>query len=110
MWAQSFGWEDPPEEGMANYPSMLAWEIPWTEEPGGLQCMGSHRVRHNRSDLASMHLYPTTSNRGSWGKMKRNIRTNHYEGSTDKTVDQASAEEITHVLYQNLLCSSTSYI
>ena len=32
------------EEGMANYPSMLAWEIPWTEEPGGLQCMGSQRV------------------------------------------------------------------
>ena len=47
MWAQSFGWEDPLEEGTANYSTMLAWEIPWTEEPGGLQSIGSHRVRHN---------------------------------------------------------------
>ena len=35
-WVQSLGWEDPLEEGMATYSSMLAWRIPWTEEPGGL--------------------------------------------------------------------------
>ena len=49
---QSLCWEDPLEEGMATYSSILAWEIPWTEEPGGLQSMGSQRVRHNDSDLA----------------------------------------------------------
>ena len=36
-----------PEEGMATPSSTLAWRIPWTEEPGGLQSIGSHRVRHN---------------------------------------------------------------
>ena len=35
-WTQSLGWEDPLEKGMATHPSILAWEIPWTEEPGGL--------------------------------------------------------------------------
>ena len=49
------GREDLPEEGMATHSSMLAWKIPWTEEPGGLQCIGLHRVRHNQSDLACMH-------------------------------------------------------
>ena len=44
---QSLGWEDPLEEGMAIDSSILAWRIPWTEEPDGLQSMGSHRVGHN---------------------------------------------------------------
>ena len=44
---QSLGWEDPLEKEMAIHSSTLAWKIPWTEEPGGLQSMGSQRVRHN---------------------------------------------------------------
>ena len=40
-------WEDPLEEGMGNHSSTLAWRIPWTEEPGGLQSIGSLRVRHD---------------------------------------------------------------
>ena len=44
---QSLGQEDPLEEGMATHSSILAWSIPWTEEPGGLQSMGSQRVRHD---------------------------------------------------------------
>ena len=43
----SLGREDPLEEGMATHSSILAWKIPWTEEPGGLQSMGSQRVRHD---------------------------------------------------------------
>ena len=46
-WVHSLGWEDPLEEGMATYSSILAWRIPWTEEPGGLQPKGSQRVRHD---------------------------------------------------------------
>ena len=42
--ATEVGQEDPLEEGMATHSSILAWEIPWTEEPGGLQSMGSQRV------------------------------------------------------------------
>ena len=41
------GWEDPLEKGMAAHSSILVWRIPWTEEPGELQSMGSQRVRHN---------------------------------------------------------------
>ena len=41
------GWEDPLEEGMATHCSILAWRIPWTEEPGRIQSIGSHRVRHD---------------------------------------------------------------
>ena len=43
----SLGWEDLLEEEMATLSSILAWKIPWTEEPGGLQSMGSQRVGHN---------------------------------------------------------------
>ena len=40
------GWKDPLEEEMATHPRILTWEIPWTEEPGGLQSMGSQRAGH----------------------------------------------------------------
>ena len=43
------------EEGVAIHSSILAWGIPWTEEPGGLQSIASQRVRHKRSDLAYKH-------------------------------------------------------
>jgi len=46
-WVRSLGWEDPLEKGMATHPSILAWRISWTKEPGRLQFMGSQRVRHN---------------------------------------------------------------
>ena len=46
-WVQSLSWEDPLEEGMATPVFILAWRILWTEEPGGLQSMGSQRVRHD---------------------------------------------------------------
>ena len=44
---QFLGWEDPLEKGMATHSSIVAWRIPWTEEPGGLQFTGSQRVRHD---------------------------------------------------------------
>ena len=46
-WVQSLGQEDSLEEGMATHSSILAWRIPWTEKPGGLQSMGLQRVRHH---------------------------------------------------------------
>ena len=45
--ARSLGWEDLLEKGMATHSRILAWRIPWTEEPVGLQSMGSQRVGHN---------------------------------------------------------------
>ena len=46
-WVLSLGWDDPLEEGIATHSSILAWRIPWTEEPGGLQSVGSQRVGNN---------------------------------------------------------------
>ena len=43
-WLRSLVWEDPLDKGMASHSSILAWRIPWTEEPGGLQSMGLQRV------------------------------------------------------------------
>ena len=47
-WVWSLGWADPLEKGMATHSSSLAWRIPWTEEPGGLQSMGSQSIEYNR--------------------------------------------------------------
>ena len=71
---QSLAWEDPLEEGMATHSSIVAWRIPWTEEPGGLQPMGLQRVRHDRSyfmhafvaeHLKALHSMPVWS----WDRM-----------------------------------------
>ena len=51
-WVWSLGQEDALKEGMATHSSILAWRIPWTEEPSGLQSVGSQRVWHNWNDLA----------------------------------------------------------
>ena len=46
-WVRSLGWEDPLEKEMATHSSILAWKIPWTEEPGRLKSVGSQRVGHD---------------------------------------------------------------
>ena len=55
---RSLDWEDPLEEGMATHSSILAWRSPWTEKPGGLQSLGSQRVRHDlaRTNKAIMNI------------------------------------------------------
>ena len=64
MWARSLGWEDPLEKEMATHSSIIAWEIPWTEEPTGaweLQSMALQVVRHNLGTdhtLMSLPYYP----------------------------------------------------
>ena len=59
-WVWSLGQEDPPEEGTATHSSILAWRIPWTEEPGRLQSMGSQRVRYDWDNSAPMHTHVHT--------------------------------------------------
>ena len=56
---RSLGREDPLEEGMATHPSILAWEIPWTEEPGGLQSKGLQRVQHDLVTNNSLQISTT---------------------------------------------------
>ena len=55
IWVWSLGQEDPLEKGTATHSNILAWRIPWTEEPGRCQSIGSQRVRHDRSNLAHTH-------------------------------------------------------
>ena len=53
---RSLGWEDPLEKEMATHSSTLAWKIPWTEEPGRLQSMGSQRVGHDGETAFSISI------------------------------------------------------
>ena len=53
--ASSLGWEGPLEEGLATPSSIVAWRIPWTEEPGRLRSLGLQRSGHDQSDLAHTH-------------------------------------------------------
>ena len=62
-WVQSLGWEDLLEEEMATLSSILAWRIPWTEEPGRLQSIGSQRVGHGRMTNTHAHTRFLSSQR-----------------------------------------------
>ena len=55
---RSLGWEEPLEKEMATHSSILAWKIPWTEEPGGQQSMGSQRVGPEPLSTSSQHTVP----------------------------------------------------
>ena len=67
MWVRSLAWEDPLEEEMATHSSILAWRIPWTEEPGGLQSMGSQRMRQDGACRhAHIPVIPPVLKQGCW--------------------------------------------
>ena len=57
----SLGWADPLENKMTTHSSILAWEIPWTEEPGRIQSMGSQKSRTRLTDLKTTIVCPTTT-------------------------------------------------
>ena len=65
---QSLGWEDILEKGMATHSSILAWRIPWTEEPGGLQSMGSQKVGHNWTTNTLAMFWTFYLNKGNKNK------------------------------------------
>ena len=67
-WARSPGREDPLEEGMATHSSIVAWRIPWTEEPGGLQSMESPRARHNWVTITHITLEKPKTERADTGR------------------------------------------
>ena len=82
MWVRSLGREDTLEKGMATHSSILAWEILWTEEPGGLQSIASQGVRHdiaantNTTDLTGPH-----GTNGVWEQSSRRGKRCHWRGS-----------------------------
>ena len=89
------GWEDALQTGMATHSSILAWEVPWTQEPGGLGSTGSQRVEHNWSSLARTHqkfmwLWKSdkytqkslvVSNDSTMTKLKMNMISQNYHSS-----------------------------
>ena len=66
-------WEDPLEEGMATHSSILAWRIPWTEEPGGPQYIGSQRIRHDWATKQSASYYRPQKSCLSWHFIQHHI-------------------------------------
>ena len=58
-WVPSLDWEDPLEKGMTTHSSILAWRIPWSEESGGLQSMGSQRIGHDLATNISIFIFFT---------------------------------------------------
>ena len=82
----TLGWEDSLEEEMATHSSILAWEIPWTVEPGGLPSMGSQRVGHN---LATEQQYQTGSSGIPSSFPDSEITTTPLKGKIDETQESA---------------------
>ena len=91
-WVQSLGWDDPLEKGMATHSSILAWRIPWTEEPGRLQSMGLQRVRH---DWATFILSKSIPSLRDTQKFWRNT---HREPATNVSCVKPA------ILVQGFLC------
>ena len=73
-WVWSLGWEDPLEKGMPIPSNILAWRIPWTEEPGGLQSMGLQRVGHDWMTNTHIHTHTQTHTHG----LIRGLKTGVY--------------------------------
>ena len=80
-WVPSLGGEDPMEKGMATHSGILAWRIPWTEEPGGIQSMGSQRVGHNWSDVACTTESKSEETLREWERERDRVREQswHFE-------------------------------
>ena len=89
------GWEDPVDNRMATHSSVLAWRIPWTEEPGGLQSIGLHRVRHDWGDLARTHAHTHwVRERKEKYDFKVFGRRDWQDGSTIKNEKECSGKKV----------------
>ena len=94
-WVQSLGWEDLLEKEMETHFSILAWKIPWMEEPSGLQSMGSLRVRTQLSDFTfTFHFSLSCIGEGNSNPLQCSCLENPRDGGkwltgTDEVVDQA---------------------
>ena len=76
MWDQSLGWEDPLEKGMATHSSIYFGRVPWAEESGRLQSMGSHRVGHEWGDLVAERGKPVQVQRDKTGALGQEVQEN----------------------------------
>ena len=119
-WVWSLGWEHPLDKGMATHSSVLAWRIPWTEEPGGLQSTGSQRVRHDREALTprlgnhQVHLHSRRifPERSLWAKqcVRGSVCVAHWIGQTDVklTAISTASKTMTQRRYERTFCYFSS--
>ena len=87
------GWEEPMETGMATHSSILAWRIPWTEEPGGLQSMASQRVGHEQF---SMHEI----------ECEKEYLSMYYVCTTELLCCAAETNTALFIIYSSIKCIS----
>ena len=85
-WVWSLGWDDPLEEDIATHSRILAWRIPWTEEPGRLQSIVSHRVGHNLAHSAHMTELPPPWKIKPQAPVKTGSRSTTLQGADVRTV------------------------
>jgi len=107
--AQSLGQEDPLEEAMATHSNILDWEIPWREEPGGLQSMRSKRARHSWSDWAWHGTW--IAKVGDSGCTDSRIAAKINKAKTDmeaqsQSLTEKSSEESEEMIKGDYLCQS----
>ena len=119
-WVWSLGWEDSLDKGMSTHSSVLAWRIPWTEEPGGLQSTGSQRVRHDREALTptlgnhQVHLYSwrILPERSLWAKqhVRSSVCVAHWICQTDVklTAICTASKTMTQRRYERTFCYFSS--
>ena len=104
MRVQSLGGGGPLEEGMANHSSILAWRIPWAEEPGGLQSMGSRRVRHDSNWART---------RACWhqdhGKKKKDVKQSPRLFQKTREVELQFRSFLTQNVFSSFLPPSLSF-
>ena len=112
----SLGWEDLHEKEMANHPSILAWEIPWTEEPGGLQSTGSQKVRQDWATYTSLqdillvrcilrsYIPPTLFQLFSHGIILAHHQkiSKYLSGSVSKTTVTSGGHIKVHLIYTHI--------
>ena len=101
-WVWSLGWEDPLEKGMAKHSSILARTIPWTEEPGRLQSMGSQRVRHDWATEQEKVQKPQREGK----RVRRDWRDEVCQGAQQGTLRSRTRRRIWDEMLRKLLCCS----
>ena len=97
---QSLGWENLLEEGMATHSSILAWRIPWTEEPGGVQSMGSQRIGHDWA--TNTLIYDACDRTESNGVAAKSSEDGDFSGSVAGTMVNDSAAWVISCIFNKL--------
>ena len=109
-WVWSLGQEDALKKGMASHSSVLAWRIPWTEEPGGLPSMGSQRVRHdwatNTFTLLLLYMHPYVHSNTIYNSQDTEIIQMPINRWTEKDVVHIHNGTLLSILKKKAICSN----